>query len=55
MLEIFRCNAWKVYNMEINDTKKIYLAFGLMVNTNETLQISASNLWPTERALCTQT
>lgn len=55
MLEIFRCNVWNVYNMEIKDTKKIYLAFSLMVKTNETLQTSASNLWPKERALCTHT
>jgi hypothetical protein len=55
MLEIFRCNVWYVYNMEINDTTKIYLAFGVMVKTNKTLQTSASNLWPKERALCTHT
>jgi len=55
MLEIFRCKVWNVYNMEINDTKRniyIYLAFGLMLKTNETLQKSTSNLWPMERALC---
>jgi len=39
--------------MEINDTKKIYLAFSLMVKTNEPLQTSASDLWPMDRALCT--
>jgi hypothetical protein len=44
---------WNVYSMEINDTKKMYLAFGLMLKTNKTLQTSASNLWPMERVLCT--